>query len=158
MREVTHTTTTGKADKPETYREWTVSYGEPETLAEFVEFYSGEDNLLGALRAALKQAVTQNNKTAVADALKAHAANPNEETAKAVEDAIAAHQKTAKEYRPGQVRAKTDETGLTAKQHQAFSKGVATFAISNGGRLPNAKEMAQIAADLGIDFSKLGQG
>jgi hypothetical protein len=157
MREVTHNTSTGTEGEVG-YVEWPVSYNEPESVDEFTEFYGGADNLISALRAALKQSVTQNNKTPVAKAAKALAADPdNAELQAALQKAISDHQAGAAKYRPGAPRGKADETGMTAKQKAAFGAAVGRFAIETG-KMPGAKDLAAIAKELGIDFSAVNGG
>lgn len=154
MREQTVTTTTGKEGEPG-FVEWPVSYNEPETVEEFVDLYGGQDNLVKALQAALRQSATQNNKTSVASVAKKF--GTGEATQDELDEAIAKHQESVSKYRPGAPRGASDGVRMTQKDRTKLGAAVGKFAVENG-KLPTQKDMEAIARDLGIDLGALANG
>jgi len=113
----------------------------------------GEEIILAIFNSGNEQGAKQGQKNLVRKALEEHGVDSDE-----VADAVAKHQEVARQFIQGAPRGgggPRHESGLTKKQREALGSAVATEMARTGGP-PNQARMVDIAKELGIDPSQLG--
>ena len=133
-----------------------------ESLQAILDFYAsegknGEEVLLAIWNSGNAQAGRQGRKALVRDAVengKIIIDGTEYEGEAAIEAAIAAHQDAAAQTVQGAPRGGggrvRHESGLSAKKREELGSKVAMFMVEHG-RAPDAEDIANIAAEIGID-------